>query len=156
MTNRPPSPSFHDEIELWRLGNSDQAHSRSVSELSIDISSAPTTEDHADNANTDRQQIRRKPVASPLKPRGEASYEAVEPVEGFSPRNRWTPIPLRTVSLATFAVVFAAFVLALELVYQQSERMQGLSTVSTNLRYLWTYGPTAGESCLLGVNSTSC
>ncbi|GME31222.1 uncharacterized protein LTHEOB_12502 [Neofusicoccum parvum] len=56
---------------------------------------------------------------------------------------RWTPFHLRRPVLLAAAAVFVLMVVALEVLRYVSERDDGLATVSENMHYLWTYGPTA-------------
>ncbi|EOD51312.1 hypothetical protein UCRNP2_1955 [Neofusicoccum parvum UCRNP2] len=56
---------------------------------------------------------------------------------------RWTPFHLRRPVLLAAAAVFVLMVVALEVLHHVSERDDGLATVSENMHYLWTYGPTA-------------
>lgn len=58
---------------------------------------------------------------------------------------RWTPFHLRRPVLLAAAAVFVLMVVALEVLRYVSERDDGLATVSENMHYLWTYGPTAGR-----------
>lgn len=57
---------------------------------------------------------------------------------------KWRPFYLRSTFLLGLAAVFALMIAALEILDYVSERDQGLATVSQNLHYLWTYGPTFG------------
>lgn len=65
----------------------------------------------------------------------------------------WSPVILRSVSLAVFVVLFICFIIVIEVLYSVSTRKEGLSTSEERYHYLWTYGPTAGKTffayCLL-------
>ncbi|KAI1863862.1 uncharacterized protein JN550_009360 [Neoarthrinium moseri] len=65
--------------------------------------------------------------------------------EVSSPANwqsSWRPFYLQRVVLLGFLVVMAIMVIALEVMFSLSVRRQGLVPAQSNLRYLWTYGPT--------------
>lgn len=53
--------------------------------------------------------------------------------------------PLSLTSLATFLILMVAI---LEVLHHISQHNQGLVTVSENMHYVWTYGPTFGKSQL--------
>ncbi|GKZ37496.1 hypothetical protein AbraIFM66950_009046 [Aspergillus brasiliensis] len=60
-------------------------------------------------------------------------------------RQMWSPVILRSVSLAVFVVLFISFIIVIEVLYSVSTQKEGLSTSEERYHYLWTYGPTAGE-----------
>ncbi|PYH96857.1 hypothetical protein BO71DRAFT_396652 [Aspergillus ellipticus CBS 707.79] len=62
----------------------------------------------------------------------------------------WIPPVLRSASLATFAVLFAAMLIVVEVLYSVSNRNKGLSTSESKYHYLWTYGPTAVLTIVAG------
>ena len=64
-------------------------------------------------------------------------------VENSRP-TKWVPVPLRTITLAFFAIIFVIIFATLEALFQISQRHHGLSTSDSSKRYAWTYGPTAG------------
>ncbi|KAB8204898.1 hypothetical protein BDV34DRAFT_196526 [Aspergillus parasiticus] len=55
----------------------------------------------------------------------------------------WTPIILHPFVLIAFAILFAIFLAVTEVLYQYSNKHQGLSTSDQKYHYLWTYAPTA-------------
>ncbi|CAJ2505472.1 Uu.00g128660.m01.CDS01 [Anthostomella pinea] len=55
----------------------------------------------------------------------------------------WSPPYLRRRAVAGFLAVFAICSIAIETSLYISNSQQGLATSSSNLQYLWTYGPTA-------------
>lgn len=57
----------------------------------------------------------------------------------------WTPIILHPLVLIAFAILFAIFLAVTEVLYQYSNKHQGLSTIDQKYHYLWTYAPTAGR-----------
>ncbi|PWY69494.1 hypothetical protein BO70DRAFT_365747 [Aspergillus heteromorphus CBS 117.55] len=65
-------------------------------------------------------------------------------------RQMWTPAVLQTVSLAGFAVLFAAMLIVIAVLYWLSNRNEGLSTSESKYHYLWTYGPTAVLTIVAG------
>lgn len=65
---------------------------------------------------------------------------------GYAPqRHMWSPVILRSVSLAVFGVLFICFIIVIEVLYSVSTQKKGLSTSEERYHYLWTYGPTAGK-----------
>ncbi|PYI19440.1 hypothetical protein BO99DRAFT_458912 [Aspergillus violaceofuscus CBS 115571] len=58
-------------------------------------------------------------------------------------RHAWTPIILRSGTLAAFALLFAAMIVVVEVLSSVSARNQGISTSDSKYHYFWTYGPTA-------------
>jgi hypothetical protein len=64
--------------------------------------------------------------------------------DGVRPK-MWTPFVLRRFTLIGAACVFAAILLALEILDLVANRNNGLSTTEDSKHYLWTYGPTAGK-----------
>jgi hypothetical protein len=54
-----------------------------------------------------------------------------------------------------FAAFFVTMIVALEVMFRQSERHVGLATSSSSKHYLWTYRPTAGEKALLMIEETT-
>ena len=58
----------------------------------------------------------------------------------------WTPFYLRKVVLLTFVGTFTSFVIILAVLFAYSSQHHGLSTANDQEFYLWTYGPTAGQS----------
>ncbi|GAB7348548.1 hypothetical protein MBLNU459_g6941t1 [Dothideomycetes sp. NU459] len=61
----------------------------------------------------------------------------------LSTRDLWTPFCLRPLTLIALIIIMALMIAALEIIYQVSDRHQGLVSTSSNKHYLWTYGPTA-------------
>lgn len=57
----------------------------------------------------------------------------------------YKPWSLRRDVLLGLLVILLAMIIALELLYRVSKRNHGLATLSENERYIWRYGPTAGE-----------
>ncbi|KAL6245458.1 hypothetical protein RBB50_007457 [Rhinocladiella similis] len=55
----------------------------------------------------------------------------------------WRPESLTRTCLFINAAVLAAIILALALLYHYSRHNDGMVTASSNLHYLWTFGPTA-------------
>ena len=56
---------------------------------------------------------------------------------------RWTPLFLKRWVLACFAIFFALFFAALQILYSYSATHQGIASSNDSKHYLWTYGPTA-------------
>ena len=65
----------------------------------------------------------------------------------------WKPTSLRRVTLTILACCLLALLVVLEVLHRISKNNQGLMTVRSDLHYLWTYGPTAGEFGLIYVSS---
>jgi hypothetical protein len=59
-------------------------------------------------------------------------------------RKAWTPVPLKRRAMAAFFAIFLLTIVALEVVFKASKRV-GFGPTSSNMHYLWTYGPTACE-----------
>jgi len=57
----------------------------------------------------------------------------------------WTPFALRNYSFFVFVTLFVLLLLSLEALYQVDGRRYGLSAATSRERYLWSYGPTAGN-----------
>lgn len=57
----------------------------------------------------------------------------------------YKPWSLRRHVLLGFLILLLAMIIALEPMSRISQRNNGLATSSENERYLWRYGPTAGE-----------
>lgn len=57
----------------------------------------------------------------------------------------YRPWSLRRHVLFGLLIILLAMIVALELMFSISKRTNGLATSSENERYLWRYGPTAGE-----------
>lgn len=83
---------------------------------------------------------------------GDAGYESVTDTScngskyhdaDFS--RTYKPWSLRRDTLLGILMILLAMIIALELLYRVSNRNNGLATASENERYLWRYGPTAGE-----------
>lgn len=56
----------------------------------------------------------------------------------------WTPPILRSRALIAFAVLFAALLVVVEVLFRVSNENQGLGSSEPGWHYLWTYGPTGG------------
>nr|XP_001396288.2 hypothetical protein ANI_1_620114 [Aspergillus niger CBS 513.88] len=70
---------------------------------------------------------------------------------GYAPRRHmWSPVILRSVSLAVFGVLFICFIIVIEVLYSVSTQKKGLSTSEERYHYLWTYGPTAVFTIVAG------
>ncbi|GFN19432.1 hypothetical protein AtubIFM55763_005820 [Aspergillus tubingensis] len=65
-------------------------------------------------------------------------------------QHMWSPVILRSVSLAVFVVLFICFIIVIEVLYSVSTRKEGLSTSEERYHYLWTYGPTAVLTIVAG------
>ncbi|KAF9895121.1 hypothetical protein FE257_000023 [Aspergillus nanangensis] len=63
--------------------------------------------------------------------------------KALTPRRRWIPLALRRGLFVALALLFVAFFVVVEVLFQYSNRNDGLSTNSSTNHYLWTYGPTA-------------
>ena len=59
------------------------------------------------------------------------------------PRLLWPPKYLRRSVIATFILIFAFLIVAIEALVIVSARNDGIATSRSELHYLWTYGPTA-------------
>lgn len=55
----------------------------------------------------------------------------------------WRPSYLRRRIIFSFLILFVGFLIAIEILYQISQRSNGLVFAEERLYYLWTYGPTA-------------
>lgn len=64
--------------------------------------------------------------------------------QNFNPT--WRPLVLRRRFLLLFACSLILLLAVLETLYRVSEARQGLTTSVMSRYYLWTYGPTAGDS----------
>jgi hypothetical protein len=58
--------------------------------------------------------------------------------------NMWTPLALKRRAMAAFALIFLLTIIGLEIVYNVS-KLNGFGPTSSNMHYVWTYGPTACE-----------
>lgn len=56
----------------------------------------------------------------------------------------WRPFYLRKHVLISFAIIFISLLVAVETLYQLSQHRHRLVSAEQRLKYLWTYGPTAG------------
>lgn len=61
------------------------------------------------------------------------------------PTELWTPWSLRSKFLLGNCLLFAIFIVLLEVLYGISQRHHGLAQSKENMHYLWTYGPTASK-----------
>jgi hypothetical protein len=57
----------------------------------------------------------------------------------------WLPLALRRESLVVFIVAFTILIVVLAVLFDYSNKHNGVASSRANLYYLWTYGPTAGE-----------
>lgn len=71
-----------------------------------------------------------------------STYEFELDDDNASNAKLYTPFFLRTWVFVAFAFTFAAMLIAVEVMYQFSNRGWGLSTQSPSMHYIWTYGPT--------------
>jgi hypothetical protein len=62
------------------------------------------------------------------------------------PGKPWRPLMLRLWVLVVFAILFALLIVSLEIILKVSLERNGFGPTKHNLYYVWTYGPTAGES----------
>ncbi|KAH6654280.1 hypothetical protein BKA67DRAFT_274348 [Truncatella angustata] len=65
-----------------------------------------------------------------------------EPPQPVVWQSSWRPFYLRRMVLLAFVAVMVIMTIALEVMYSLSVKRQGLVQSQSNLRYLWTYGPT--------------
>ncbi|KAI1385478.1 uncharacterized protein F4822DRAFT_432330 [Hypoxylon trugodes] len=82
------------------------------------------------------------------KPASRSSYalldsSAEETELSAKQRQPWLPLYSRRPVFVAFAILFGAMLISLEILFTLSRKHQGLTESSSNLRYLWTYGPTA-------------
>jgi hypothetical protein len=61
----------------------------------------------------------------------------------------WRPFYLRRRVLISFAILSISMLVVVEVLYQLSQRWHGLVSAESRLKYLWTYGPTAGMNLLM-------
>lgn len=71
--------------------------------------------------------------------------------EARSPRHLQVPFALSRPVLATAFVGFALIFITLQIIDSYARSHYGLATSSSNLHYLWTYGPTAGMRYSWGI-----
>ncbi len=57
----------------------------------------------------------------------------------------WIPISLYRRTLLAFATVFLTAIIALAVLFNYSNKHNGLVSSNQSLHYLWTFGPTAGK-----------
>ena len=57
----------------------------------------------------------------------------------------WLPSSIQRESLAVFIVAFTILIVVLAVLFDYSNKHNGVASSRANLHYLWTYGPTAGE-----------
>jgi hypothetical protein len=62
------------------------------------------------------------------------------------PGKPWRPLMLRRWVLVVFAILFALLIVSLEIILKISLERNGFGPTKSSLYYVWTYGPTAGES----------
>lgn len=67
-------------------------------------------------------------------------------------RRPWTPFFLQRATILGFITAYVSLLVALIVLAILDDRNQGLATVDSNLRYVWTYGPTAGTAFLQYAN----
>jgi hypothetical protein len=67
-------------------------------------------------------------------------------IQNDTVKQPWTPFVLRKWVLITFAIALLLMVAGLEMVKKICDAKHGFGPIDTNLHYVWTYGPTAGES----------
>jgi len=65
--------------------------------------------------------------------------------EVLGDQNFWSPLFLRPSVLVLFILLFIIMLVALEVLDHISKSNHGLSTTERSKRYLWTYGPVAGN-----------
>jgi hypothetical protein len=70
----------------------------------------------------------------------EAEAPLVDIVDNDLP---WRPAYLRCRVLSAFGLLFIGLVITLQILLSISNKNQGLASSSSNLHYLWTFGPTA-------------
>jgi hypothetical protein len=70
---------------------------------------------------------------------GEEEEEAAEETEDLA----WRPSYLKRRILVSFCILFVILAVALQVLLEISNKNQGLTSSNNNLRYLWTFGPTA-------------
>ncbi|KAE8356872.1 hypothetical protein BDV28DRAFT_41853 [Aspergillus coremiiformis] len=70
---------------------------------------------------------------------------------GLNGSQLWTPVVLRSWAFIAFAVLFATILIVVEVLYNYSNRNDGLSAIDAKYRYLWTYGPTAVLIIVAGI-----
>jgi hypothetical protein len=95
------------------------------------------------------EQVRKSVI--PRKPVG--GYSSITPNDSDEqvsiPQNQqhslsWRPLYLRRRVLISFAILSISLLVVVEVLYQLSQRWHGLVSAEPRLKYLWTYGPTAG------------
>ena len=84
---------------------------------------------------------RREPVTQkPEVPIQEANACPLDTIHSGLP---WRPAYLRRRILCAFGLLFIGLTITLQLLLSISNKNQGLTSASSNLHYLWTFGPTA-------------
>lgn len=68
--------------------------------------------------------------------------------DAFETAQAWIPLALRRRSLAAFMVVYIVLIIVLAILFNYSNRHNGIVSSRESLHYLWTYGPTAGNYTL--------
>ncbi|KAK4445430.1 hypothetical protein QBC34DRAFT_487271 [Podospora aff. communis PSN243] len=77
-------------------------------------------------------------------PRTSTSRPATsENADGGDCALRWTPPYLGRIIISTFILVFAAILIAIQVLLAYSNKHDGIATGYDGQQYLWTYGPTA-------------
>jgi hypothetical protein len=84
-----------------------------------------------------------------LESQGHDGFEQPPP-----PSKPWRPLMLRRWVLITFAIIFSLLLMSLEIILKVSMKSNGFRATGSKLYYVWTYGPTAGESRFLFAHST--
>lgn len=59
--------------------------------------------------------------------------------------NSWVPHALKRTSLLAFLIAYLLLIIALAVLFDYSNKHNGIVSSQENLHYLWTYGPTASK-----------
>lgn len=148
---RTPCPAIQDQAER-------QCHDSRSSELTPQISNSsdeghlsqgPEESQHDTTLLNDAEISNSSPSVDMRDDDSENGLQAPGPDQSAEHTHpTWTDPyfrPLFLTSLATFLILMIA---VLEVLHHISQHNQGLVTVSENMHYLWTYGPTFGKSQL--------
>ena len=132
-----PLPCFGPEqIGIWGMTNS-VIHETEVSGATEVLQPSPATDEVLVPSETGPRSTKETTRHTPTTSDKTSLNSDVER------RIPWRPFYLRRRVLSAFCILFLALVIILETLLAISERRQGLTSSTSDLRFLWTLGPTA-------------
>jgi hypothetical protein len=111
--------------------------------------SIPTTSETTVSRTTEHiDEIASKQFLLPTSKEKESHVEVdeVDSLEDGPSNGYRIPLMLRRWVLVTFSVTYLAMIASLEIVHKSSVDKHGFGPITSDLHYIWTYGPTAGKT----------